>query len=340
MMPLITVLMPVFNAEKYINIAIDSVLAQTFISFEFLIIDDGSTDKSVEIIQSYTDKRIRLILNNTNEGISVSLNKGVQLSVTDLIARMDADDICYPDRLEKQYQYFLDVEDCALLSTSVREISKEGKPSKINKYTPEFYYFNLTFICWIYHPTVMFKRSVFNDVGGYSVAYSEDFELWWKILRKYRICHLQEILLDYRAYPESLSAGYKKAEYNIYQHQQVIRNIHFYTGKSFVLTYEEVESLRFNFTPLLMKNSTKAIIRLIKKLHIISTRISESENINLNKKAVQEAHFHKRAYILSFFTSRLSIYKAGWLLTGCGFFYEGFNLIIRELVCFKKDKKS
>ena len=130
MRPLITVLMPVFNAEKFLNIAINSVLDQTFSSFEFLIIDDGSTDNSVQIIRSYSDDRIRLIQNKTNEGISASLNKGVLLSTTELIARMDADDICYPERLEKQYNFFLNNTDCTLLSTSVREISKDGDPIK------------------------------------------------------------------------------------------------------------------------------------------------------------------------------------------------------------------
>ena len=196
MKPLITVLMPVFNAEKYLKIAINSVLTQTFSRFEFLIIDDGSTDDSVKIIRSYIDNRIRLIQNKTNEGISASLNKGVNLSTTELIARMDADDICYPERLEKQYNYFIENSDCALLSTSVREITKDGFPVKINNYTPEYYYYNLNFICWIYHPTVMFKRSVVKDVGGYSVAYSEDFDLWWKISRQYKICHLQQLLLS------------------------------------------------------------------------------------------------------------------------------------------------
>ena len=151
MLPLITVLMPVFNADKYLNIAIDSILSQTFSNFEFLIIDDGSTDKSVEIIQAYTDSRIRFIQNVSNQGISATLNKGISLSTTELIARMDADDICYPERLENQYNFFMADPECALLSTSVREISKDGIPLRINNYTKEYYYYNLTFICWIYH---------------------------------------------------------------------------------------------------------------------------------------------------------------------------------------------
>src|SRR5690242_1454586 len=112
---LLTVLMPVYNAERFLREAIDSILAQSLQQFEFLIIDDGSTDSSVDIIRSYTDSRIRFIQNERNLGISATLNKGIELSKTELIARMDADDISYPTRLEKQYQYFLTHPDCALL---------------------------------------------------------------------------------------------------------------------------------------------------------------------------------------------------------------------------------
>ena len=338
MLPLITVLMPVFNADKYLNIAIDSILSQTFSNFEFLIIDDGSTDKSVEIIQAYTDSRIRFIQNVSNQGISATLNKGISLSTTELIARMDADDICYPERLENQYNFFMADPECALLSTSVREISKDGIPLRINNYTKEYYYYNLTFICWIYHPTVMFKRSVVLDAGGYSVIYSEDFDLWWKIIRKYKVCHLQQILLDYRSYSESISAGYKKKEYEDFQHMQVMRNIQFYTGQDFHLTYEEIESLRFNFSPLLVKNNLNEIGSLFRKLKLLSMSILDKDNTNLNKQAVKEAYFHKKAYTLSFFQSHLSPWKAGLLLIRSGNFLAGCILIARNFVKFKKLK--
>jgi glycosyltransferase involved in cell wall biosynthesis len=104
--PLLTVLMPVYNAEQYLPEAIDSILQQTLEDFELLIIDDASVDSSVQIIRNYTDKRIRLIINETNLGISATLNKGIELCCTELIARMDADDLSYPTRLPKHYVYF------------------------------------------------------------------------------------------------------------------------------------------------------------------------------------------------------------------------------------------
>ncbi|HEY4799706.1 MAG TPA: glycosyltransferase family 2 protein, partial [Bacteroidia bacterium] len=103
--PAISVLMPVYNAEKYLCEAIDSILQQTFTDFEFLIIDDGSTDKSVDIIRSYSDKRIVLTTKPCNTGLIDTLNMGIQLARGKYIARMDADDISVAGRLKSQYQY-------------------------------------------------------------------------------------------------------------------------------------------------------------------------------------------------------------------------------------------
>ena len=115
--PLVTVLMPVYNGEKYLREAMDSILKQTLTNFEFLIIDDGSKDSSVKIINSYNDPRIKLVKNEINLGISKTLNRGIELASAELIARMDADDISYPSRLQKQYDYFTNNPECALLST-------------------------------------------------------------------------------------------------------------------------------------------------------------------------------------------------------------------------------
>src|SRR3712207_1463638 len=118
--PDVTVLMPVFNAEKYIRKSIESILNQTFKSFEFLIIDDGSRDNSAGIVRSYADSRIRFIQNDKNLGITATLNKGIELASCELIARMDADDFSYPQRLERQYAYFQKHPDCALVSCWTR----------------------------------------------------------------------------------------------------------------------------------------------------------------------------------------------------------------------------
>src|SRR6186713_3066927 len=106
-MATLTVLMPVYNAERFLAAAIDSILNQSFTDFEFLIIDDCSSDNSVNIITSYKDPRILLYQNEKNLGISATLNKGIELASTDLVARMDSDDISYPDRLQKQVDFIV-----------------------------------------------------------------------------------------------------------------------------------------------------------------------------------------------------------------------------------------
>ena len=123
--PRITVLMPVYNAERHLREAIDSILAQSFKPFEFLIIDDGSTDRSASIIASYRDERIRFFRNETNLGISATLNKGIALSSCELIARMDADDISHPQRLQKQFGFMKRNPACALLSTWARVVNED-----------------------------------------------------------------------------------------------------------------------------------------------------------------------------------------------------------------------
>src|SRR5437867_1168505 len=147
MAPVLTVLMPVYNASKHLREAIESILGQTFTDFEFLIIDDGSTDNSIEIIRSYNDPRIRFLVNEHNLGISATLNKGIELSSTELIARMDADDLSYPDRLQQQYDYFQQYPETVMLSTSVRIIGADNSP--VEDIAVDQYYncYNLNFIC-------------------------------------------------------------------------------------------------------------------------------------------------------------------------------------------------
>jgi len=212
--PRITVLMPVYNAERYLRESIDSILNQTYRNFEFLIIDDGSTDRSVEIIRSYNDPRIRFVQNERNLGISETLNRGIDLSTTDLIARMDADDISYPKRLQRQYEHMIVHPDCALLSTWCKVVTDDKKFIRLERYRTKFYYYNLTFECWMYHPTVVFTKSAAKDVGMYSIPYAEDFELFWQLSRKYKIACLEEVLVDYRVTDQSLHQVIRKKEYD------------------------------------------------------------------------------------------------------------------------------
>ncbi len=316
--PLLTVLMPVYNAEKYLAQAIDSMLQQTFHDFEFLIIDDGSSDSSVAIINAYFDPRIRLITNESNLGISATLNKGIAMCSTELIARMDADDISYPDRLQKQYDFFLNNPECALLATWAREVNPGGQPLTTEMINSAYLYYALVFQCVIYHPTVMYKRSAVMSVGMYNTPYSEDFEMWWQLTRNYKVACLHEVLLDYRITDESLCRTTKKMEYDTAQYAQVLRNIHYYTGYEYKLNYNEVECLRYNCEPLLNEDSVDAIVICLDKLAYINNAILNKDNINRIEDNIEQAGFQKRQSIIDYFSVYLPFKKFASLLARTG----------------------
>jgi len=125
--PKVTVLMPVYNGERYLNEAVDSILGQTFTDFEFLIIDDASTDKTPEILRSYDDPRIRVVTNEENLGLSKSLNKGLALARGEFIARMDADDVSYPYRLQVQHEFMTQHPGAGVIGSWAEYIDRKGE---------------------------------------------------------------------------------------------------------------------------------------------------------------------------------------------------------------------
>ncbi|MBD2362800.1 glycosyltransferase [Anabaena minutissima FACHB-250] len=212
-MPSITVLMPVYNGEIYLREAIDSILDQTFQDFEFLIINDGSTDSTREIICSYDDPRIRLIDNDCNLGLTRSLNKGLKLAEGEFIARQDADDVSEPERLAKQVAFLETHPEVALVGTWYKDIDPQGKliekrnlPCNSTQIRWE-----ILFYCPFVHSAVMFhKNSIAEQIGFYNEAYSyaQDYDLWWRIARRLQIVNLNEYLVNLRINPSSMTVTY------------------------------------------------------------------------------------------------------------------------------------
>jgi glycosyltransferase involved in cell wall biosynthesis len=315
MSPAITVLMPVYNASAYIREAIESVLQQTFGDFEFLIIDDGSTDGSVSIARQYSDPRIRILVNEQNLGISATLNKGILEAKADLIARMDADDICYPDRLLKQYEYMKAHPECGLLSSWARVITHDKDVVRLEKYHRRYYYFNLNFECWIYHPTVMYRKDAVMKAGMYSKPYSEDYDLFWKIARFALIDNLDEPLIDYRLSPYSLNTVLKKAEYDVANRENVIRNLQHYMGNNFWPPEEYLECLRHNFLPILAMNSIDHMVACLRMLDQITKAVLQVDNVNLHERDIKEASWHKKDFIAEqFFLHLTGLKKLAFVL--------------------------
>lgn len=198
----ITVLLPVYNGERYLREAIDSILCQTFHDFDLLIINDGSIDLTDEIIKSYSDERIKYISNESNIGLISTLNKGIELITGKYIVRMDADDISLPKRLEKQLEFMNSNPDIAVSGTSIEMFNNEGKMRNIIvNSNPKVLKTELFFESPLMHPTVIIRKSILEESGlCYNIIHStvEDYGLWINIASKYKISNIPEVQLKYR----------------------------------------------------------------------------------------------------------------------------------------------
>ena len=222
--PLVSVLMPVFNAEKYLREAIESILNQTFADFEFLILNDGSTDGSKEIILSYADTRIRYVENENNLGVVKTANKGIHLSRGKYIFRMDADDISLPRRLEKQYRFMEQHPDIGMCSSWAQVINENGNVTgKIIQQTqPEFVRIHLLFSVALLQPICCFRTDILKQNPYQKEPVTEDYELWCRLSDSIRMVNLPEFLLQYRWHETNIS---KEKEQIMEQNkQQIIRD--------------------------------------------------------------------------------------------------------------------
>ncbi|KRD07467.1 hypothetical protein ASE21_18450 [Flavobacterium sp. Root901] len=203
-MPKVSVILPVYNCEKYIRESIESVLNQTFEDFELLIIDDCSTDSTVAIIENFDDSRINLIRKEKNTGLIYSLNYAVSIAKGEYIARMDGDDICLPQRFEKQLK-FLEQNPNIILCGSAIQIINENTILRHPLFHEEII-IKLCFTTSFCHPSVMGKTAVFKE-NLYDIKYkhAEDYDLWTRLAFKGELANLEEVLLLYRSHEEQVS---------------------------------------------------------------------------------------------------------------------------------------
>lgn len=205
--PLISVVMPVFNGEKYLAEAINSILSQTFTDFEFIIVNDGSTDYSEEIILKYTDKRIRYFYKE-NSGISDTLRYGIEKSYGLYIARMDADDISFANRFQKQIKFLEENTEYILVGSAIHYIDEKSNfIGRSIPYSSDFAIkYNLKFGSVIAHPSVMFKKEAYLNSHGYNskiVGLFEDYVLWLDMSHYGKFYNLTTPLLAYRVSDKS-----------------------------------------------------------------------------------------------------------------------------------------
>ncbi len=217
-MPKISVVMPVYNGERYVEAAVNSILAQTVTDFEFIIIDDGSKDRTAALLSAAAarDQRIRVI-SQENRGIAPSLNHGLRLAKGDWIARMDADDIALPDRFALQMRHLESDPDCGVLGGQILLTDPEDRPllrmshpiyhkeivAAIMKGSPAFS-----------HPAVLFRRDIALAIGGYSdrFEHAEDADFFLRMAEKTKLANLPDLVLRYRQHFKSIGHVQFKAQ--------------------------------------------------------------------------------------------------------------------------------
>ena len=226
--PLISVVMPVRNASGTVKRALDSIFNQKLSHFELIVINDGSTDETSQILNGYTDARLRVI-HQAHQGIAKSLNKGIKAAKSGLIARMDSDDISSPDRLLMQYEYLQKHPSTGAVGTQVKF---DGNIEKQRGYflycqwintliSPHELYINRFVDAPLAHPTVLFRKEIIEKYGYYDEsALPEDYELWLRWMEKgVRFAKVRKVLLTWRDSPERLSRVHsnysQEAFYNI-----------------------------------------------------------------------------------------------------------------------------
>ena len=207
----ISVLLPVFNAERYVAAAVESILAQTFADFEFIVIDDGSTDASLSILTRYakTDRRIRLV-SRENRGLVATLNEMAELARGPFLARMDADDISHSTRFERQVAFLRANPGVAAVGSRGLYIDPDGDPLKefVDPLTHEE--INAALLIpqlGIIHPSAMIRSDALLQVRGYRSEYkdAEDLDLWLRLGEAHQLHNINEVLISYRVHPAGVS---------------------------------------------------------------------------------------------------------------------------------------
>jgi glycosyltransferase involved in cell wall biosynthesis len=212
--PAMSVILPVHNAGKFLNTAIESVLRQSKSNFELLLLDDGSSDDSLRRLEYFAARDTRCKVHSwPNQGVPRTLNEGIRLARADILVRMDADDICHPQRFEKQMQYLNAHPECVAVGTQVMLIDPEGWPIRPFVETTRHALIDAEHLAGrggaIAHPSVAMRKSAVVGIGGYRTEFAraQDIDLFLRLAEVGQLANLPEVLLDYRQHLNSI--GYK-----------------------------------------------------------------------------------------------------------------------------------
>jgi glycosyltransferase involved in cell wall biosynthesis len=211
--PRVSVVMAVHDGERFVCAAVDSVLTQKFRDLELIVVDDGSTDRSAEIVREHPDPRVRLVANGRNLGLAPSLNVGLAEARGEFVARLDADDVAMPQRLARQVAFMDANPRVALLGSWYTEMAADGTPGAQVKIPTQHWdlRWHMCLYCPFAHSAVLWRRTLVAErVGQYDerLAYSMDYDLWRRIAERLEVANLPESLLLLRAHAQSMTATY------------------------------------------------------------------------------------------------------------------------------------
>ncbi len=256
----VSVVTPAYNAEKYIGAAIDSILAQTFSEFEFIVIDDCSTDNTWQIIQSYAakDPRIIAIKNEMNLGIAGNRNKGVGLAQGKYIVWQDADDISVPTRIEKQYQFMEAHPEAGIIGGFLQFFDDEHECTGFRKYKADDLSLRKRIFRYspVAQPASMIRKKCLEEVGEYNLAYppAEDIDMSFRIGEKYQFANLQDVMIRYREHPNSATfTRLKKIEFSTLKIRRKYNKKGTYKMTFLDKIYNFLQFISVFFIPLKMK---------------------------------------------------------------------------------------
>lgn len=256
--PKLSVIMSVFNDEKYLPDAIESIIGQTFKDFEFIICNDCSKDDSYKIISKYKkmDNRIKIINNDKNIGLAASLNKCLALAKGEYIARMDSDDISLPNRFKEEVNFLEKNSEYSVISTQAYYIDENGNQIGASKIKSGKVDFEASIkASGVMHPTVMMRKEVLDDVNGYTVnkntQRAEDYDLWCKITEKGNLLYVMDsFLFKYRVDLE----GIKKRKYKYRIQESKIKYYWFKRSES------SIQNIVYCIKPLIIGLIPKKIV--------------------------------------------------------------------------------
>jgi len=287
MSPRVSVVMSVYNGVvEYLGEAIESILNQTFTDFEFIIIDDGSRDNSLAILSEYArnDHRIRIIQNRYNQGLSVSLNKGIRAARGEYIARMDADDLCHPDRLTSQVAFMDTHNEVAICGTWVAYFGCKDDVLHFPA-SHEAIFTRMFFENALAHPSVMIRAATLAQRSlqyDEQILFAQDYELWSRAIKYLTFENLERVLLFYRVHASSIGAVHLERQRRIQQraYRNMLRMLQIDCTPEELRLHAQISSHQIGKDKVFLRKSRRWLERLSqanKRIELLPSKIFDAE---------------------------------------------------------------